>query len=99
MIEIAGGRNIFADQRGWFSPGAEEILNRNPDVIIALAYPGEDPVPEIKSRRAFESLSAVTQNQVYAINADSASRPSQNILLAFREMVWALNPLHYETEH
>ena len=92
MIEIAGGKNIFADQSGWFSASAEEIISRNPDVIFALGYPGEDPVKEIKSRRAFENVSAVAQNQVYAIDADSASRPSQNILLALREMARAINP-------
>ena len=91
MVEIAGGRNIFADQRGWFSPSAEEIINRNPDIILALAYPGEDPVTEIKSRRAFESIVALRENQVYAIDADSASRPSQNILLAFRQIAQAIH--------
>jgi iron complex transport system substrate-binding protein len=97
MIEIAGGRNIFADQRGWFSSGAEEIINRNPEIIFALAYPGEDPVREIKNRRAFENISAVLQDRVYAIDADSASRPSQNILLALREMARAINPAYHET--
>ena len=91
MIEIAGGRNIFADQRGWFSPSAEEIINRNPDIILVLVYPGEDPVTEIKNRRAFESIAALRENHVFAIDADSASRPSQNILLAFRQIERAIN--------
>ena len=92
MIEIAGGRNIFADQSGWFSPGAEEILHRNPDLIFTMVYSGEDPVSEIKNRRAFENITAIKENQVYAIDADSASRPSQNIMLALRQMAQALNP-------
>jgi iron complex transport system substrate-binding protein len=97
MIEIAGGQNIFADQRGWFSPSVEEIISRNPDIIFTLLYYGEDPVPEIKNRRAFDSISAVKNNRVYAIDADSASRPSQNVLLAFRQIANAINPLNHET--
>ncbi|MCL2834256.1 MAG: ABC transporter substrate-binding protein [Treponema sp.] len=97
MIEIAGGINIFADQKGWFSPGPEEIINRNPDIIFTMLYPGEDPVAEIKSRTAFTGITAVKENQVYAINADSASRPSQNILPALRQMAGIINPLYYET--
>ena len=92
MIEIAGGENIFAEQKGWFSPAAEEIINRNPDIIFALAYPGEDPVPQIRNRGAFEGITAVRENQIYPIDADSASRPSQNIMLALREMIRVISP-------
>jgi len=90
MIEIAGGRNIFEDQRGWFSPSAEEIINRNPEIIFTLYYPGEDPVSEIKNRQAFASISAVRENRIFAIDADSASRPSQNILQAFQQIAQAI---------
>lgn len=92
MIEIAGGKNIFEDETGWISAGAEEILSRNPDIILVMAYPGEDPVTEIKNRKPFEGLNAIRENRVYAIDSDSASRPSQNILLALRQMAGAINP-------
>jgi iron complex transport system substrate-binding protein len=92
MIEIAGGINIFADQQGWFSASAEEIINRNPDIIFAFAYSAENPVSEIMNRRAFESINAIRLNQVYAIDADSASRPSQNIVLALRQIAQVLSP-------
>ena len=97
MIEIAGGINIFGDQTGWFSPSAEEIISRNPDIIFTLIYPGEDPINEIKNRSFFESITAIRQNQVYAIDTDSASRPSQNIIKALGEMAGAVNPAYHET--
>ena len=97
MIEIAGGRNIFAGESGWFSPAEEEVINRNPDVIFAMAYSGEDPVSDIMNRRSFGGINAVRRNQIFVIDGDSASRPSQNILLALREMVRAINPEYYET--
>ena len=92
MIEISGGKNIFADQKGWFSPSAEEIVNRDPEVIFTLLYHGVDPVSEILSRTAFENISAIRQRQVFVIDADSAARPSQNILKALREMARVINP-------
>jgi iron complex transport system substrate-binding protein len=91
MIEIAGGRNIFEDQNSWFSPSAEEIIMRNPDIIFTMIYPGDDPVEEIKSRSAFESITAIKENRVYAIDSDSASRPTQNILPALRQMAQYIN--------
>jgi len=97
MIEIAGGRNIFSDQTNWFSPSAEEIINRNPDVILTFQYSDEDPVQEILNREAFESITAVKQKQVFVIDANSASRPSQNILTALREMTRIIDPSYYES--
>jgi iron complex transport system substrate-binding protein len=91
MIEIAGGRNIFDDQNSWFSPSAEEIIMRNPDIIFTMIYPGDDPVVEIKSRSAFESITAIKENHVYAINSNSASRPTHNILPALRQMAQYIN--------
>ena len=101
MIEIAGGENIFSDQKGWFSPSAEEIVIRDPEIILTFMYQGEDPVEGIMSRGAFENIRAVRQKQVFVIDADSASRPSHNILKALGEMAGAINPgagklLHYE---
>ena len=99
MIEIAGGSNIFADQIGWFSPSAEEIINRNPDIIFTLLNHGVDPVSEILSRKVFEGVTAIREKQVFVIDADSAARPSQNIMTALREMAAAVNPSYYETSH
>ena len=90
MIEIAGGKNIFADEKGWFSPSAEEIIARDPEIIFTLLYHGVDSVSEIMGRKAFENINAVKQKRVFVIDADSASRPSHNILGALREMAGAM---------
>jgi len=91
MIEIAGGRNIFDDQNSWFSPSAEEIITRNPDIIFTMNYSWEDTVAEMKSRMAFDTITAIKENRVYAIDENSASRPSQNIMLALRQMAQGIN--------
>ena len=91
MIEIAGGRNIFDDQNSWFSPSAEEIITRNPDIIFTMNYSWEDTVAEMKSRTAFQTITAIKENRVYAIDENSASRPSQNILPALRQMAEGIN--------
>jgi iron complex transport system substrate-binding protein len=96
MIEIIGAKNIFDDVKDWFSPSAEAIINRNPDVILTPAYSSENPIPEIKSRPGFETITAVKENRVYAIDADPVSRPSQNIILALRQIAHAVYPEVYE---
>jgi len=88
MITLTGGRNIFAAEKRWFTPGPEAIISANPQVIFFIA--GESAA-EIKSRPGFATLSAVRHNRVYPVNANSASRPSQNIVLALEEMYRAMN--------
>jgi iron complex transport system substrate-binding protein len=88
MIEAIGARNIFADEKRWFTPGAEAVINANPDVIFFLG--GSGGAEEIKNRPGFKSINAVRQNKIFAINADNASRPSPNIVLALEEMYRAV---------
>ncbi|MDR2701543.1 MAG: ABC transporter substrate-binding protein [Spirochaetaceae bacterium] len=93
MIEITGARNIFAGEKRWFTPGAEAIISANPDVIFILsgnAAETEFAVAELKNRPGFTALNAVRQNRIYPIDANSASRSSQNITAALEEMCRAM---------
>ncbi|MDR2375848.1 MAG: ABC transporter substrate-binding protein [Treponema sp.] len=95
MIEIIGARNIFSDVTGWIAPSAEAILERNPDVILTNVNFTDDPVGEIMTRPGFDNVTAVQKGQVYLIDADSSSRPSQHITLALRQMARAVYPGEY----
>jgi iron complex transport system substrate-binding protein len=95
MIELIGGRNIFADKTGWIAPGAEAVLERNPDVILTNVNFIEDPMGEIGGRGGFNTIKAVRDGAVYLIDADSSSRPSQHIILALQQIARAVYPEHY----
>ena len=88
LIETTGAQNIFSGEKRWFTPGAEAIISANPDVIFIME--GISNMEEIKNRPGFHSINAVQQNKIFAINADYASRPSQNIVLALEEMYNAI---------
>jgi iron complex transport system substrate-binding protein len=96
MIGVIGAVNIFAGEKGWFSPSPEAIIERNPDVILTLAGsadgPVENPLREMQSRPGFEALNAVKNGRVYSIDADSASRPSHRIVFALKQMAAAVYP-------
>ncbi|GHT67401.1 ABC transporter substrate-binding protein [Spirochaetia bacterium] len=95
MLELIGAQNIFADKTGWIAPGAEAILERNPDVILTNVNFIDDPLGEIKGRDGFNTIKAVQDNAVYIIDTDSSSRPSQHIILALQQMAHAVYPEHY----
>ena len=96
MIEIIGAENIFANEDGWISPTAESIIDANPDVIITNAGYMENPTEEIKSRDAWENINAIKNNEVYLVDQNASSRPSQNVVKALEQMANAVYPEHYE---
>ena len=96
MIEIIGAENIFKDENGWTSPSAESIIDKNPDVILTNVNYIDNPIEQIKTREGFENITAVKDNQVYLIDKNSSSRPSQHIIKALNEMAKAIYPDVYE---
>lgn len=96
MTEVIGADNIFSDQEGWLSPSAEELINRNPDVIITFFDDINTFTADMKDRPGFAQIEAVRNNRVFTLDANSASRPSQNIILALKQMAHAVYPEIYE---
>ena len=90
MISAIGAVNIFEDDNWLVTPGAESIINRNPDVILTNVNYIDDPIAEIKSRPGFNHINAVKNNRIYLIDNDSSSRPSARVVLALRQMFEAV---------
>lgn len=95
MIEIIGAKNIFADEEGWISPTAESVIEANPDVIITKVTYVENPTEEIKSREAWDTITAVKNDAVYLVDDNASSRPSQNVVIALEQMAKAIYPEYY----
>ncbi len=90
MIEIIGAKNIFADQEGWLSASEEELIARNPDVILTSDGYTPDVVNVILNNPNYAEITAVANGDVYSINSNAAARPNHNIVIALEEMVTAI---------
>ncbi len=93
LIEIVGATNIFADIEGWAAVSEEQILSRNPDIILTTASPLtgiDDPVGDITSRSQWDTLEAVKNNKVIMLDSDMISRPGPRLLEAAKNMVKAI---------
>jgi iron complex transport system substrate-binding protein len=89
LIEMAGGKNIFADvDKEVVQPSLEEIISRAPDVIIET-LPSRAPDSEIQQRIAdWQKLSkvpAVQRKQVYVVSEDYMLVPGPRLDLAARK--------------
>ena len=90
IIKIAGGKNAFEDVTGWKAVSEEEIVARNPDVvIIASAYVD----PKIFCSGPLSTIKAAKDGRVYTVSDPNVfQRPSPRIVLAIREMAELLHP-------
>lgn len=94
MIEIVGAKNIFGNENSWISPSPEAVVKANPDVILTNE-PTSNAIDNIKTRDGFQEVTAVKNNNVFTIDNNSSSRPSQNILKALKQIAKSIYPEEY----
>jgi iron complex transport system substrate-binding protein len=80
VIELCGGRNIFADLRS-LAPAVntEDVIQANPDVIIVSGMGVENP-EWMDTWRRWTRMNAVKNHQLYFVPADLMQRPSPRLL-------------------
>jgi iron complex transport system substrate-binding protein len=86
MISVIGAQNVFENENWLVMPGAEAVINRNPDILFTSVNYIGDPIGEIKNRPGFNHINAVINNRIYQIDTDSSMRPSSRIIKALRQM-------------
>jgi len=96
ILEIVGAKNILADQSSWVSVTDEQVLSKNPDVILTSVNYIDNPTDEIKARPGWDAVTAVKNNAVYYIDTNASNRPSQNITKAMDAIAKAVYPDKYK---
>ncbi|MFA4668635.1 ABC transporter substrate-binding protein [Pyrococcus kukulkanii] len=91
LISIAGGENIFHDVEGWKAVSVEEIVARNPDVIIISYHAGVKPGDLCDTPLA--KTNAFKNGRVYVISDDNLiSRAGPRIVLGLEEIAYFIHP-------
>lgn len=95
VINLIGAENIYGGEAGWISNSEESVIAADPDVILTnVTYEGYD-FNEIKTRAGWEGISAVKNGNVYSVNANATSRPSQHVVEGIYEVARAVYPEIY----
>ena len=93
LIELAGGRNIFGDvDREYFVVSFEEMLERDPEVILGADSHGLIPSLADGTRPIWRHVQAVRQGRAYGIDGDVVSRPGPRLGEALRLIAGKLHP-------
>lgn len=94
LIEIAGGRNVFADAGSpWPHISLEEVIRRQPDMVVmadanaAEHFPGTRAAIEyLQSAPGWRELEAVRQGRVVAVDPYLFNRPGPRLGQAARQL-------------
>lgn len=94
IIELAGGRNIFADlKEDWPQVSAEVVVTHNPAVILGPESHGSELTAEkIGVRPGWANIDAVQNDRVYLLDPDAVSRPGPRIVEMLEEIARDLYP-------
>lgn len=69
IIKYAGGISIFDDiEAGWATPSWEEVIERDPDVVLILDYDGdvEEKTEFLRTSEFTKDLRAVQEGKIYS---------------------------------
>ena len=94
LLDIAGGTNIFSDASAPYpNISLEEILARNPDVILELSGESRPSQKEVMTLWQQErSLKAVMTGRIYAIPSGAFLAPGPRAVEAATTLLYLLHP-------
>ena len=97
LIGLVGGENIAVDIAGWGQMSLEEIVTRDPQVVIF----GEGPwvpttVESYSDRSGWGEIAAVVDGRVYGIDTNLVDRPGPRLVDALEEMALMIHPELFE---
>jgi iron complex transport system substrate-binding protein len=91
LIEMAGGRDVFAELRG--EPSAtgrriapEEVVRRDPEIILASWCGKPVDIPAIASRPGWSAVTAVRGRQIHELDGADVLAPGPSLTLGLRRI-------------
>jgi len=94
MVSLAGGINIFSDVQGDYPQiSSEELINRNPQVILSSDTHGDKlSLEAMKEREGWSNIDAFKNNRVILLDGNIVSRPGPRVINAIEMIAQSLYP-------
>ena len=95
LIELAGGKNIFAELTDYPIVSLESLIYRDPDVIIAgtgMGSGADAPLQWAQSESRLQGTKARNEEKIFSINTDLTGRFGPRIVDALEDMFKLIHP-------
>ncbi len=97
LITLAGGENVAADLEGYVTLSLEELVARDPQVMVFSQGPWvTTTVDSVAERAGWGEISAVANGEIYGIDANWIDRPGPRLVDALEAMAEILHPERFE---
>jgi iron complex transport system substrate-binding protein len=93
MITLAGGKNIAGDMNSWAKISSEQVVAKNPQVMISThGTSSSEYEKSLLERAGWSDLAAVKQHRVVAVDTNLVSRPGPRIVDGLMLFAKAIQP-------
>jgi len=97
LIQLAGGQNMAEELQGWGQISLEELVARDPAVIVFGLGPWVPTTAEgLAARTGWGDIAALQQGAVYGIDANWVDRPGPRLVDALEAMARFIHPELFE---
>lgn len=91
MLEIAGGRDVFAELRGVADARGrrvdpDEVVRRDPEIVLASWCGKPVDITSIGARPGWERVSAVTSGRIHEVDGADILSPGPSLLVGLRQI-------------
>ncbi|QDX01386.1 ABC transporter substrate-binding protein [Staphylococcus chromogenes] len=92
MLTKLKAKNVFDDHKGWPTVSKEDIIKKNPDVMLTTSgIFTKEYQSVVQQRSGFEDINAIKKQRVEALNDDLLSRPGPRIDEAMKKLSDAID--------
>ncbi len=92
ILEAANVNNVFSELNSWAQVSEEDVIAKNPDVILTTVNYTEDPIGEILARDGWNTVTAIQNKAVLSLDTDISNRPGPRIGEAVEIVAKAVYP-------
>jgi len=92
MLEMIHAENVAADVNDWYPIEAEQIIAKNPDVIVVAYNYVPNILTKIPQRPGFETITAVKNKAIVQVDESTTSRQGPRLADGFEEIAKAVYP-------
>ncbi len=82
ILKVLNLRNVFGDKNGYFMVSEEEVIKRDPDIII-IAH-SNTSLQDVKKRKFWNNISAVKNNKIITVDENVFNKPGPNFISAIK---------------
>jgi len=96
MLNMIHAENVAADTVDWYEISSEQIIAKNPDVIVVTYHYVPEILTKLPQRAGFDTINAVKNKTIVQVDESTTSRQGPRLGEGLEELAKAIYPEAFE---